>query len=30
VWLASRDPLLLDGSPVPSGYLWEDREIIPW
>ena len=29
VWLASRDPLLLDGSPVPSGFLWEDREIIP-
>jgi NAD(P)-dependent dehydrogenase (short-subunit alcohol dehydrogenase family) len=30
VWLASRDALLSDGSPVPSGFLWEDREVIPW
>ena len=30
VWLATRDSLLPDGSPAPSGFLWEDREVIPW
>ncbi len=30
VWLASRDALLSDGSLAPSGFLWEDREVIPW
>lgn len=30
VWLASREALLPDGSLAQSGFLWEDREIIPW
>ena len=30
VWLATRDSLLPDGSLAPSGFLWEDREVIPW
>lgn len=30
VWLATRDSPLADGSPAPSGLLWEDREVIPW
>ena len=30
VWLATRDSLLPDGSPAPSGFLWEDRQVIPW
>ena len=30
VWLASRQALLPDGTPAPSGFLWEDREVIAW
>lgn len=30
VWLASRQALNPDGSPAPSGFLWEDREVIAW
>ena len=30
VWLATRDSLLPDGSPAPSGFLWEDRQVIAW
>lgn len=30
VWLAIRDSPLADGSPAPSGLLWEDREVVPW
>jgi 3-oxoacyl-[acyl-carrier protein] reductase len=30
VWLASRQALLPDGTPAPSGFLWEDRDVIPW
>ena len=30
VWLATRPALAADGSPVPTGLLWEDRQIVPW
>jgi NAD(P)-dependent dehydrogenase (short-subunit alcohol dehydrogenase family) len=30
VWLASRQAMLPDGSPAPTGLLWEDCEVIPW
>lgn len=30
VWLASRDARGADGAPVPTGLLWEDRQIVPW
>ena len=30
VWLATRETSLPDGSLVPNGLLWEDREIVPW
>ena len=30
VWLATRNTVNDDGSPVTTGKLWEDREIIPW
>ena len=30
VWLATRPAQEADGSPVPTGLLWEDREIVPW
>jgi 3-oxoacyl-[acyl-carrier protein] reductase len=30
VWLATRDALTHEGAPVPTGLLWEDRQIVPW
>lgn len=30
VWLATRDAVAADGTPVPTGLLWEDRQIVPW
>jgi len=30
VWLATRETTLPDGSLVPTGLLWEDREVVPW
>lgn len=30
VWLADRDLTAADGEVVPTGLLWEDREIVPW
>jgi len=30
LWLATRDVASDDGTPVPTGLLWEDREIVPW
>lgn len=30
VWLATRSSQQSDGSPVPTGLLWEDRVAIPW
>jgi 3-oxoacyl-[acyl-carrier protein] reductase len=30
VWLATRPAVEPDGSPVPTGLLWEDRDIVPW
>jgi len=30
VWLASRDSVSADGAPVPTGLLWEDRQIVAW
>ena len=30
LWLATRDGLGADGSPVPTGLLWEDRTPVPW
>jgi NAD(P)-dependent dehydrogenase (short-subunit alcohol dehydrogenase family) len=30
VWLASREAVSAEGVPVPTGQLWEDREIVPW
>ncbi len=30
VWLATRDAVSVEGTPVPTGLLWEDQEIVPW
>lgn len=30
LWLATRPATSPDGSPVPTGLLWEDRQIVPW
>ena len=30
VWLADRDATTSDGDVVPTGLLWEDRQIVPW
>lgn len=30
VWLATRPAELVDGQPVATGLLWEDRQIVPW
>ncbi len=30
VWLATRDAVSVDGAPVPTGLLWEDRQVVPW
>lgn len=30
IWLATRDARSADGSPAPTGLLWEDREVVPW
>ncbi len=30
LWLATRPATQPDGSPAPTGLLWEDREIVPW
>lgn len=30
VWLATRDPRDVEGQPVPTGLLWEDRQVVPW
>ena len=30
VWLADRDGTTSDGAVVPTGLLWEDRQIVPW
>ncbi len=30
LWLAEREPLELDGTPVTTGILWEDRTPVPW
>ena len=30
IWLATRAGLQPDGSPAPTGQLWQDREVIPW
>ena len=30
VWLATRPAVAADGSPVPTGLLWEDRQLVPW
>lgn len=30
VWLADRPAVDASGEPVPTGLLWEDREIVPW
>lgn len=30
VWLAARPAIGPDGAPVPTGLLWEDREVVPW
>jgi NAD(P)-dependent dehydrogenase (short-subunit alcohol dehydrogenase family) len=30
VWLATRPAVDGDGSPVPTGLLWEDRQVVPW
>lgn len=30
VWLATRPAVDAVGAPVPTGLLWEDREIVPW
>ena len=30
VWLAARRATGADGAPVPTGLLWEDREVVPW
>jgi len=30
IWLATRDGATSDGSPVPTGLLWEDGQVVPW
>lgn len=30
VWLATRPSVDDEGSPVPTGLLWEDRQLVPW
>jgi len=30
VWLATRDARDDEGQPVPTGLLWEDRQVVPW
>ena len=30
VWLATRELIEANGTPVPTGLLWEDRQIVPW
>jgi NAD(P)-dependent dehydrogenase (short-subunit alcohol dehydrogenase family) len=30
IWLATRAATAPDGSPAPTGLLWQDREVIPW
>lgn len=30
IWLATRDAVTAEGTPVATGLLWEDREIVPW
>jgi NAD(P)-dependent dehydrogenase (short-subunit alcohol dehydrogenase family) len=29
-WLATRDGVTAEGTPVPTGLLWEDRQVVPW
>lgn len=29
-WLATRPAVQEDGTPVPTGLLWEDRQVVPW
>ena len=30
LWLATRGAVEADGTPVPTGLLWEDRQVVPW
>jgi 3-oxoacyl-[acyl-carrier protein] reductase len=30
MWLATRDVASPGGDPVPTGLLWEDRQVVPW
>lgn len=30
IWLATRHATGLDGQPVSTGLLWEDRQVVPW
>ena len=30
LWLATRSAVEDDGRPVPTGLLWEDRQVVPW
>ena len=30
LWLATRPAIEDDGRPVPTGLLWEDRQVVPW
>jgi len=30
IWLATRDAVTAEGTPVPTGLLWEDRQVVPW
>ncbi len=30
IWLATRHATGPDGQPVPTGLLWEDRQVVPW
>lgn len=30
IWLATRDAVTAAGTPVPTGLLWEDRQVVPW
>ena len=30
IWLATRDAVTAEGTAVPTGLLWEDRQVVPW
>lgn len=30
IWLATRDAVTAEGATVPTGLLWEDRQVVPW